>query len=157
MIAWKIISGLIYTGASGVLWRMGGSESFSLWWRRVGVPLATISYGFGVGLYWQSLIAAGAIFAGSLLPITLIGSHVLWKNVWWVPILGAIYGLSPFMFSLPSWIIGLVLCFVCSLLYSIYIISSELYRLKTGKDIWHIQEYASGATIAGLTAIASLL
>lgn len=100
MIAWKILAGLALTIASSILWRMGGSDKYSLWWRRIGVPLAVLSYGIGAGLYWQAILAAGAIFVGSILPITLIGSDVLWKNVWWVFVLGAFYGLAAAFFSL---------------------------------------------------------
>lgn len=153
----QIGSGIVCVIASSVMWRMGGADGFSKNWRRIGVPIITLVYGLIMGLYWQAPLIAFFIWLISILPITLIGSEVIPKNIAWIICLGTFYGATISISFFPSAFYMLLGAGVYTLVYSTLVLGSEAYRLSTGKDIWWIQEYLSGGILAALIVGGSYL
>ena len=119
-------------------------------WRRLGAPIATLVYGLLMTHWWEAPIAAGLLWVGALLPITLIGNNV-WKNWWWHPIHGLIYGSTALAMSLLSgWLWGLIACGVVAILYATWVLLfSWIGDRNQSLDWWGVQELFTPATIAG--------
>lgn len=147
---------LIFIALSAFLWRAGGAGK--RWLRRYVLPLTL--FGFAV-FYDSSLIgilkagtAAGILLGSQHLPITLIGSDVIPKNIWWVPILGIITYLSAGVLALPNWALGLTLTLMFGIYYGVLAASAEFWRLKQGVDVWDIFEVSAGLSFGIACCIA---
>ena len=158
MIVIKIIAGVISIGLASWWWRLGGDGK--PFWRKFGVPLLVLIYGLLATKWWGAPVAAGLVFAGSTLPLSLIGSNMLrWYNLLFDTVIGLLYGLAVAMIAWPNWLagVGFIGAFVLYMPTAIAI--GQMVEMETKQKIegHAIQEWTTGAVIMGSVFVASFL
>lgn len=162
----KIILSILFIFIGAILNRLGGSGADKTelgihgnkGYRLFGIPIALFVFSALIDLSWFGLIKAvsssAAMFGTLWLPITLIGGD-LKKNYWWLPIKGALHGISFVIISLWNWPIGLVFLALFSALYAFFMIMADIFQPYTKRDLWAIQERLNGGLIFLAASIVS--
>lgn len=129
-----------------ITYRLGGYINTQI--RRIGCPSLLLVYlvttcKFSVLHLVLSIASSAALFGITTLPITLIGSEIK-DNLWWVPILGLLYGATTavvYFYNIPAVIVGLIV-------YTIVYTSSVYASIWIKKYVWEYHELLFGAFYA---------